>query len=102
MVPKFVVSVKVINKKTCKLFELLNEIVNHTKFADIDRLKEIITRHQARLDAQVKRNGYGYTRTRLASYFSNSGMFNELTSGIEYYWFVSDLAAKLDFQHSSD
>jgi Zn-dependent M16 (insulinase) family peptidase len=96
MVPKFVVGAKVMNEKTGKLFELLNEIVNHTKLSDIDRLKEIITRHQARLDAQVKRNGYGYARTRLTSYFSNAGMFNELTSGIEYYWFISDLAAKLD------
>jgi presequence protease len=96
MVPKFVVSAKVMSGKIGKLFELLNEIVNHTKLSDINRLKEIIKRHQARLDEQVKQNGYGYTRTRLASYFSNAGMFNELTSGIEYYWFVSDLAAKLD------
>jgi presequence protease len=96
MVPKFVVDAKVMNTKTGKLFELLNEIVNHTKLSDIDRLKEIIIRHQARLDAQIKRNGYGFARTRLASYFSNAGMFNELTSGIEYYWFISDLAAKLD------
>jgi presequence protease len=96
MLPKFVVGAKAMNIKTGKLFELLNEIVNHTKLSDIVRLKEIITRHQARIDAQVKRNGYGFARTRLASYFSNAGMFNELTSGIEYYWFISDLAAKLD------
>jgi presequence protease len=96
MIAKFVVNAKVMHAKTGTLFELLNEIVNHTKLSDIDRLKEIITRHQARLDEQVKRSGYGYTRTRLASYFSNTGMFNELTSGIEYYWFVSDLAARLD------
>jgi presequence protease len=98
MIPKFVVSAKVMNKKVGKLFELLKEIVTHTRYADIDRLKAIITRHQSRLDAQVKRNGYGYTRTRLASYFSNSGMFGELTGGIEYYWFISDLAATVDSQ----
>ncbi len=96
IVPKFVISAKVMNKKTGKLFELLNEMVNHTRYADIDRLKAILIRHQSRLDAQVKQNGYGYAQRRLLSYFSNAGMFTELTNGIEYYWFVSDLVANLE------
>jgi len=96
MIPKFIVGAKVMNTKTNKLFELLKEIVAHTRYGDIDRLKTIITRHQAQLDAQVKRNGYGFTRTRLASYFTHSGAFSEMTGGIEYYWFISDLTAKLD------
>jgi presequence protease len=98
MIPKFVLNAKAINKKTGKLFDLLTEITNHTRYADIDRLKSIITRHQARLDAQVKQNGYRYTQRRLLSYFSNAGMLNELTSGFEYYWFVTDLAANFDQQ----
>ena len=96
MIPKFVVNIKSMNKKVSKLFELLGEIVNHTHYGDIDRLKAILIRHQSRLDARVKQNGYGFTQNRLASYFSNAGMFNELTSGIEYYWFITDLAAKVD------
>lgn len=96
LAPRFVVSAKIMNTKAGKLFELLNEIVNHTRLSDAERLKEIMVRHQARLDAAVKQNGFGYARRRLVSYFSNNGLFNELTSGIEYYRFVTDLAAKLD------
>lgn len=98
MIPKFVVNAKVMNVKAGKLFELLNEIVNHTRYADTARLKAILIRHQSRLDARVKQNGYGYARTRLLSYFSNAGMFGELTGGFEYYWFISDLAAHVDSQ----
>ncbi|MCK4829614.1 peptidase, partial [bacterium] len=71
-------------------------IINHTIFTDKDRLKTVLTRHQSRLDANVRRNGFGYTRTRLTSYYSNSGMFNELTGGLEYYWFVTDLVNNYD------
>ncbi|MCL6098586.1 MAG: insulinase family protein [Bacteroidetes bacterium] len=96
MLPKFVVNSKVMNTKLNKLFELTSEILNHTKYEDVERVKAIITRLQARLDSQVKQNGFGFTRTRLASYFENTGMFNELTGGFEYYWFVSDLAKNFD------
>ncbi|MCX6122640.1 MAG: insulinase family protein [Ignavibacteriales bacterium] len=96
MIPKFVLNAKVMNTKTAKLFELLTEITNHTRYADIERLKSIVTRHQARLDAQVKQDGYGYARRRLLSYFTNTGMLNELINGFEYYWFVTDLATNFD------
>jgi Zn-dependent M16 (insulinase) family peptidase len=86
------------NVKTDKMFELAAEIVNHSRYADRDRLKDVLTRHQSRLDANVKRNGFGYTRTRLLSYFSNSGMFNEMTGGIEYYQFITNLTKNYDTQ----
>jgi presequence protease len=89
--PKFVVDSKAMNNKTEKMFELISEIVNQTKYSDADRLKEVLIRHQSRLDGNVKRNGFGYTRTRLGSYFSRSGLFSELTGGLEYYWFVKNL-----------
>ena len=96
--PKFVVSSKVMNNKTGKMFELAGEIVNHSHLADKARLKDVLIRHQSRLDANVKRNGFGYARTRLLSYFSDTGMFNEQTGGMEYYWFVSNLVKNFDEQ----
>lgn len=96
LIPKFVVSSKTMNTKIDKMFELTDEIINHTLFSDKDRLKTVLIRHQSRLDAMVKRNGMGYARTRLTSYYSNKGMFDELTGGFEYYWFVTDLVNNFD------
>jgi presequence protease len=98
LVPKFAVTSKVMNKKVNKMFDLLEEIVNKTSLGDEERLKAILVRHQARLDAQIKRNGYPYARMRTASYYSNVGMFNEMTGGIEYYRFISDLVKNFDSQ----
>jgi hypothetical protein len=44
----------------------------------------------------VKNNGIGYAMTRLKSYYSNQGMFEELTRGLEYYRFVTDLTTNFD------
>ena len=91
MIPKFVIDTKVLNKKIDKLVPLLVEIVNRTRYSDIDRLKNILIQHQSNLDARIKRNGSRFARIRLTSYFSNVGMFDELTNGFEYDWFINDL-----------
>lgn len=96
LLPKLVVSGKAMTNKLDKLFQLTQEIINCSRYDQPDRLKEILVRHQARLDAQIKQNGYGYARTRLLSYLGRQGMLNELKGGIEYYRFVTDLTNQFD------
>lgn len=96
LLPKFVVSAKATTEKADKLFDLTSEILNKSNFTDVERLKELLTRHQSRIDSDIKNNGLNYAMTRLRSYYSNSGMFNELISGLEYYRFVSDLTENFD------
>ncbi|MGE5679988.1 MAG: insulinase family protein [Bacillota bacterium] len=96
LIPKFVISSKAMNIKAANMFDLISEIINGTKYDDLERLKTIISRYQSRLDAQVKDNGVMYAQTRALSYFTNTGMFNELTNGISYYWMITDLAKNFD------
>ncbi len=94
--PLFQVTAKAVTAKTGKLFDLMEEILTRSDFNDTERLKELITRHQARVDANFKNNGLNYARNRVRSYYSNSGMFNELTDGLEYYRFVTSLTKDFD------
>lgn len=96
MIPKFVVTSKAFTEKGDKLFELTSEILNTSKYDDAERLKAVLTRHQARIESRVKNDGLGYALTRLSSYYSNEGMFDELTSGLEYYNFITDLTENFD------
>ncbi len=100
MVAKFAVASKVMKEKTDKMFELTAEILINTIFSDTARLKSVLIRHQSQLDASVKRDGRGVASSRLASYFSNRGVFNELVNGLDYFWFVSQLVR--DFDKNSD
>nr|WP_319398292.1 insulinase family protein [uncultured Carboxylicivirga sp.] len=96
MLPKFTVYGKSTAEKADKLFDLTKEVLLNSNFEDKDRLKELITRHQSRIDSRIKNNGMNYALTRLRSYYSNSGMFSELTGGIEYYNFITDLSDNFD------
>ena len=91
LLPKFVVVSSAMSDKLGKAFELTSEIINKTDFSDTSRLKTLLTRHQSQLEASKKQEGAQVAAIRLPSYYSNSGMFNELTSGLDYYWFVNDL-----------
>ncbi len=96
LLPKFVVSSKATIENSDKLFELVEEILNKSNFKETDRIKELITRLQSRIDANVKSNGINYAMTRLESYFSNSGMFHEQTGGLDYYRFITDISKNFD------
>jgi presequence protease len=96
MLPKFQVTTKALNNKLDKLFELSAEILTKTNYTDTSRLKTILTRHQSQLEASIKNRGNKYASMRLSSYFNNQGMFNELTSGLDYYWFITDLVRNFD------
>ncbi len=96
LITKFVVTSKAMNVKTEKMFQLMNEIILNTKFDDTERLKSILLRHQSQLESRVQNDGMGFAITRANSYYSNSGMFQEITKGFEYYWFINKLIEDFD------
>ena len=96
IIPKFAVYTKATAEKAGKMFELANEIINHSKLNDKDRLKELLTRHQSRVESNIKNYGLGYAMTRLRSYYSTYGAYSEKTSGVDYYRFVTDLSENFD------
>ncbi|GAO30307.1 insulinase family protein [Geofilum rubicundum] len=96
LLSKFVVTAKATEDKTGQLFDIASEILNHSKLEDVERLKEVITRHQSQVESEVKNNGIKYAMTRTTSYYTNRGMFNELTDGLSYYNFITDLTDNFD------
>jgi presequence protease len=96
MVAKFVVSSKVLKNEIGKMFELTGDILKNTIYDDTARLKTVLMRHLSQLESSMKRDGSKVAATRFASYFTNRGMFNEITGNLEYYWFISKVAKKFD------
>jgi len=91
LLPMFVLSTKVLSASQDKAFEFAEEVLLKSKLDDEARIKEVLERHLSQLSSRLKRDGLGYARTRLFSYTTNAGMFDELTGGLEYYWFIKDL-----------
>ncbi len=99
MQPKFIIDCKAMNDKTNKIFDLTKEIITKSKFDDKERLKVLLTRHQSRQYANVMGNGIQLAMTRLSSYHSSPGKFNELTNGYTYYQFITNLKDNFDEQY---
>lgn len=91
LIPKFTLGVKTVNDKSDKLVELTEEILLRTDYSDTARIRNLLTKHLARIEASVKGDGYRYALTRLRSYHSSAGKFSETSGGLEYYWFLQDL-----------
>lgn len=96
LLPKLFINTKAMSGKIEKLFELTDEVVSNSILDDPERLRDVLVRHQSQMEASVKSNGYAFAAKRAKSYYSNEGMFAELISGIEYYWFLTELTTDFD------
>ena len=89
--PKLLVRSKALTDKLPKLMELLQEVVTGSVFEDTGRLREIIQETRSRMEMYINQSGHLMAMNRLSSYFSASGKYTELSSGIAYYHFLNKL-----------
>ncbi|RMD60067.1 MAG: insulinase family protein, partial [Nitrospirae bacterium] len=89
--PKLTLKSRALTKKLPKLSELIAELISGTRFDEKHRLKEILQEIRSRMEASIMQNGHVFATKRLLSYFSLSGRYNELVSGLSYYRFITDL-----------
>ncbi|MGO1468927.1 MAG: insulinase family protein [Tissierella sp.] len=94
--PKLMVSSKVIRNKTTELFKLIKELLTNTVIEDKKRIKEIINQLKSRIEMSVYDTGHAIVKNRVTSYFSTSGKYKELLSGLDFLWFIEDLANNFD------
>jgi presequence protease len=94
--PFFVTSVKATAENADKMFNLSEEILLRSLFNDPERIKTLIARHLSQLEASLKADGSTISSTRLRSYYSVDGIFDEITQGYDYYTFIHHLNQNLD------
>lgn len=94
--PKFNFSTKALSENAEKALSLLEEIVLRTKFDDIRRIKEMVTRIASQLESEASSMPFYYVRNRADSYYDNASYINEYLEGIDYYFFIKDLNENFD------
>jgi Zn-dependent M16 (insulinase) family peptidase len=93
---KFIVKSKALVSKMPELFELIGEIIGHTKFDDKKRLKEIIQELKSRMEMIILDRGHVMSSGRVLSYFSPVEKYRELIRGVAFYQFISELEKNFD------
>ncbi|OLS03817.1 insulinase family protein [Tissierella creatinophila] len=99
--PKLMLTSKVIRQKTTELFNLIKELITNTKLEDKKRIKEIINQIKSRIEMNIYSSGHAVASGRVTSYFSKPGKYLELISGLDFLWFIEDLAQNFDDKSDS-
>lgn len=91
---------KVLFSKIHQVFDLAQEIILTTKLEDKKRLKEIIAETKSRIQNQLSAQGHSVSANRAMSYISKTAYAKDLTAGIGFYEFLTDLDA--NFEEKAD
>ena len=83
-------------EKVDPLFDLYEELLGERNFDNHKRLVEIIRSAKANMEASIVPNGNHYVLSRLQSYHSRLGRYDELLEGITYFRFLEDLLARVE------
>lgn len=94
-VPVLIARGKALTSQLKELMALLGDILNHTRFTDLARLKEILMEEKADWDMSVFSRGHTLVMHRVLSYFSETEKFREAGS-LSFYYFLSDLVKRFD------
>lgn len=93
---RFEVKGKALYEETASKFDLIKEMLKETSFADEKRLLEILLEIRSRLQMRMNSAGHLIAGSRATAYYSASAYFDELTSGISYYYFIDDLVNQFE------
>jgi Zn-dependent M16 (insulinase) family peptidase len=94
--PKLEVYGKCFYEKIPQLFELFSEIMFNTNVSDENRLLQIISETKSRIQMVLTSSGHIAAASRAESYFANTGLYKELTSGVSFYHFLDNLENNFD------
>jgi Zn-dependent M16 (insulinase) family peptidase len=94
--PTFMVKSKALVQKMPKLVEILEEILNNTRFDEKKRIREIVREVKARFESAVFGSGHSISSIRVLSYFSPKVSYDEAMSGLSYYKFIADIEKNFD------
>jgi Zn-dependent M16 (insulinase) family peptidase len=86
----------VLVEKVDDLFDLYEELFGESNFDNHKRLVEIIRSAKANMEASIVPNGNHYVMSRLQSYHSRLGRYDELLEGITYFRFLEDLLQRVE------
>ncbi|GJL79244.1 MAG: peptidase [Nitrospinaceae bacterium] len=87
---------KAVMEKLDTLFDILTELLGEFSFDDHKRLVEIIRSAKSDMEDGIVPHGNQYVLSRLQSYQSPLGRFDELTDGITYFKFLEQLLERAE------
>ena len=92
----FEMSGRVLDDKQAFAFDMFEEILLRTSFADTKRLKELANMIKSRMQASLMSAGHSFASDRAKSCIAESSAASELVNGISFYRFMEDITGNFD------
>ncbi|MDR2183513.1 MAG: insulinase family protein [Clostridiales bacterium] len=99
--PRAAVFAKFLSANTAKMFEIVTEIAQHTRFDDKSQIKNYILEIKASMEQMFLTNGSVFAVERAAGYFSAAAAYNDAVGGLSFYEYVRDLLDNFDVRFDS-
>ncbi len=87
---------KAVMEKLDIFFDILGELLGEVSFDNHKRMVDIIRSTKADMEDSIVPYGNQYVLSRLQSYHSRLGQFDEMTDGITYFKFLEQLLARVE------
>ncbi len=82
--------------QTPKLLSILQDLLMLPNFSDKERFRQIVLDAKSSKESALSNSGHSVVRTRLGACFTEAGWFNEEISGLNYLFFLRELAERID------
>jgi len=87
---------KAVTEKAGDLFDILRDVLLGVKLDDQNRFKQMVLESKARKEQSIIPSGHQVVLKRLASHFSEADWAAEQMGGLDYLFFLRDLAGLVD------
>lgn len=91
-----------LDKNVATMFSLFEELLRHTDFGNVEKLKTMIAASTANLSNALAQSGHSFAMLRAASDISPVKKIDDILGGVAQVRFLSDLATKTDAELISD
>ena len=92
----FELSLKVLNRNLKPALDLVKEILLHTDYSDVNRLRELMAETLSHMQAGMMSSGHLVASGRALSYLSKTAWLSEQMSGIAFLRFMEELNAHFE------
>lgn len=92
----FCATTKALYEKLPTAVDLIKEIMLRTKLDDKKRLRELLAEERSAMKNVFASSGHITASTRVMSYINENARFTDLTTGVDYYQFLSEVLDNFD------
>ncbi|HEY3331312.1 MAG TPA: insulinase family protein [Capsulimonadaceae bacterium] len=87
---------KALPSQTGDLLQILRDILFNVNFDNQDRLRQMVLERKASIESALAGSAAGFVSSRLASRFGEAGSASAQMGGVGYYFFIRELATRID------